>query len=232
MPVFELSESIHFPSPNLARRDGLLAIGGDLSIERLHAAYSLGIFPWGIYPWNGNGDRIHWFSPDPRLILEPDRFHVSRSLAKLMRKGEYSTTTDRAFRGVITRCASTPRRGESGTWIVPEMIAAYTRMHEAGHAHSVETWRDGELVGGLYGIAIGGAFFGESMFASESNASKIALFALAKRLHERGFRFIDCQQVTPHMKRLGAVPVARKAFLAMLAKSVTLWPRRTSSSVR
>jgi len=199
----------------LAEPNGLLAAGGDLAPARILAAYRNGIFPWF-----SAGDPILWWSPDPRMVLYPGELKISRSLAKTLRHTDYTVRLDTAFEQVIAACAITPRGGQSGTWIVPEMQAAYCRLHAAGYAHSVETWRAGKLIGGLYGIAIGGAFFGESMFSRATDASKIALAHLCKHLISRGFGIIDCQMETSHLASLGARPIARNKFIARVAELV------------
>jgi leucyl/phenylalanyl-tRNA--protein transferase len=196
-------------SPN-----GLLCAGGDLSVERLLEAYSHGIFPW-----YSEGDPILWWSPDPRMVLYPEELKVSRSLRRSLERGPYETRVDTAFGAVIEACAA-PRDGQAGTWIVPEMVEAYTRLHRRGFAHSVESWRDGELVGGLYGVALGSVFFGESMFSRAPDASKVALVRLTERLRESGFRLIDCQQATPHLASLGAREIPRKAFAEQVQDSI------------
>ncbi|MGQ9660217.1 MAG: leucyl/phenylalanyl-tRNA--protein transferase [Thermochromatium sp.] len=203
-----------FPDPSQALREpnGLLAVGGDLSPERLIHAYRRGIFPWF-----SAGDPILWWSPDPRAILIPERFHSSRSLRKSLRRGDFITTLDRDFAGVIQGC-SEPRDAKGGTWLVPEMIAAYRRLHTLGLAHSVEVWHAGELVGGLYGVAIGRAFFGESMFSRVSDASKVALARLCEHLRAWGFGVIDCQMTTRHLLSLGAFEVPRAEFLRLLER--------------
>ena len=203
-----------FPDPRLAETepDGLLAIGGDLSVKRLLRAYRSGIFPWF-----SAGEPILWWSPDPRLLLFPEKIHVSRSLRKRLRRGDYRITFDEAFSDVIAHCAASPRHGQHGTWIIDEMIDAYTELHHHGYAHSVEVWHKKKLLGGLYGVAIGSAFYGESMFSLVSNASKIALVALARKLQHDNFHFIDCQMETPHLLTLGAETVPRDAFLEMNA---------------
>jgi leucyl/phenylalanyl-tRNA--protein transferase len=195
--------------------NGLLAAGADLSPQRLISAYRQGIFPW----FNA-GDPILWWSPDPRMVLLPDQLRISRSLAKTLRHANYSVRLDTAFDQVIAACAVAPRAGQSGTWIVPAMQAAYLRLHALGYAHSVETWREGKLIGGLYGIAIGGAFFGESMFSRVTDASKIALAHLCKHLIAREFGIIDCQMETTHLKSFGARPIPRDDFLARVASRV------------
>jgi len=200
----------------LAEPNGLLAMGGDLSVERLLDAYRHGIFPWF-----NPGEPILWWSPDPRMVLVPGEVRVTRSLAKRMRNAGFEVRVDTAFAEVMRACAA-PREGESGTWISPLMVAAYTRLHQAGYAHSVETWRDGQLVGGLYGVAIGRMFYGESMFSREPDASKVTLVRLAQQLQRWGFGLIDCQMETPHLASLGACTMPRAAFIARLAELVKL----------
>jgi leucyl/phenylalanyl-tRNA---protein transferase len=189
---------------------GLVAVGGDLSVPRLLLAYRSGLFPW-------TADPVTWWSPNPRGIFELDSFHIPRSLARTLRKGGFEITFDRAFREVITACAETRR---PGGWISPEFIAAYTALHQAGHAHSVECWRAGELAGGVYGVAVGGLFAGESMFHRVTDASKVALCHLVGRLRERGFTLFDTQMVTPVTRQLGATEISRAAYLRRLAASV------------
>lgn len=215
MPIFLLNEDIIFPDPNLAEDSGLLAIGGDLSTERLLLAYKSGIFPWydEISP-------ILWWSPNPRLILIPSEIKVSRSLRSLIKKSLYIVTFDKYFEGVITRCASIRKEKMQGTWITEDMIEAYIRLHNEGYAHSVECWFDGKLVGGLYGVSLGRAFFGESMFSEMSNTSKIALVKLAERLIKWNFSLIDCQMATPHLISMGAKTISRQRFLNLLKKSL------------
>lgn len=202
-----------FPSPERALREpnGLLCAGGDLSPQRLLAAYRAGIFPWF-----SPGDPILWWSPDPRMVLFPREFRISRSLRKTLRSGRFSVRLDSDFAGVIDACAATPRPGQAGTWITDDMRAAYGRLHELGFAHSVEAWQDGALVGGLYGIALGGVFYGESMFSRVSDASKVAAAHLARFLDRNGFGMIDCQMHTPHLASLGAREIGRDAFLGRL----------------
>jgi leucyl/phenylalanyl-tRNA--protein transferase len=200
----------------LAHPNGLLAKGGDLSLPRLLDAYRHGIFPWF-----NPGEPILWWSPDPRMVLVPDEIRVGRSLARRLRNAGFETRVDTAFVEVMRGCAE-PRQGEVGTWISPVMIAAYSRLFEAGFAHSVETWHDGRLVGGLYGVAIGRMFYGESMFSRMPDASKVALVRLAQQLHAWGFGLIDCQMETPHLARMGARPIPRAAFVAQLAQLVDL----------
>lgn len=212
MPVFSLISQLVFPPPELAEPDGLLAVGGDLSSSRLLLAYSMGIFPWF-----NVGDPVLWWSPDPRCILEPEELHVSGSLAKALRRGHFTVTFDRCFSRVIAACADRRASG-TGTWITPEMVAAYCRLHEMGFAHSVECWCEGELAGGLYGVNLGRCFFGESMFFRVSNASKVAFVTLVRTLRERGCELIDCQLPNPHLASLGARGIPRKEFLARLRR--------------
>ncbi|MGE4448950.1 MAG: leucyl/phenylalanyl-tRNA--protein transferase [Azospira sp.] len=203
----------------LSEPNGLLAVGGDLAPERLLAAYRRGIFPW-----YSPGEPILWWSPNPRMVLFPAEFKVSRSLGRTLRRGGYEVRLDTAFARVIAACAQTPRRGQHGTWIVPEMQAAYRRLHELGLAHSVETWVDGELVGGLYGIALGRMFYGESMFSWRSDASKIAVAHLARYLERLGFGMVDCQMHTTHLASLGAREIPRDDFIARLDALVAAGP--------
>lgn len=215
MPVFLLGDELCFPDPALAEPDGLLAVGGDLSSERLICAYAQGIFPW-----YGTNTPILWWSPDPRPLIEPGQVHVSRSLRRACNRGDFEIAFDTDFEAVIGGCAKTPRPLGDGTWLVWDMVEAYCRLHDEGLAHSVEAWRDGRLVGGLYGVALGRAFFGESMFYREPNASKVAFVELCRVLHAWGFEFIDCQQVTPHMQALGAVSTPRSEFRMRLRSAL------------
>jgi leucyl/phenylalanyl-tRNA--protein transferase len=209
-----LGPEIAFPplTRALAKPNGLLCAGGDLSPQRLLAAYRNGIFPW-----YGEGEPLLWWSPDPRMVLIPSAFRLSRSLRKRLNKRDYTVRCDSAFRTVMAACAA-PRAGASGTWILPDMQAAYARLHELGYAHCVETWIDGQLAGGLYGVAIGRAFYGESMFSRVSDASKIALAHLARYLVHRNFAVVDCQMNTAHLASLGAHEIPRDAFVAGLAR--------------
>lgn len=203
-----------FPEAVEPEPDGLVALGGALEPEVLLEAYGKGIFPWtGAHP-------IPWYSPDPRLVLFPSAVHVSRSLAKVLRRGVFEVRRDTCFGEVMTRCARQRRPGQAGTWITPNMLQAYGRLHAAGHAHSVEVFRDGTLCGGLYGIAIGRAFFGESMFAAVPDASKVALVTLCGWLADWRFALVDCQQVTGHLMRMGGVALRRQQFLQHLAAAV------------
>ena len=209
-----------FPPVSNALRspNGLLCAGGTLSPERLVDAYSHGIFPWF-----SQGDPILWWSPDPRMVLFPEELKVSRSLGKVVRRGVYETRFDTAFPEVMKACAA-PRDGQGGTWIVPQMVRAYTRLHELGFAHSAESWHEGSLVGGLYGVALGKVFFGESMFTRAADASKVALVHLVERLKADGFRVIDCQQATAHLASLGAREIPRAEFAKMLQESIQYPP--------
>jgi leucyl/phenylalanyl-tRNA--protein transferase len=206
-----------FPPPSMAETDpdGLLAIGGDLSETRLLNAYRAGIFPWF-----SDNQPLLWWSPDPRTLLFPDRLHVSRSLRKTLRRQLFHVTFDTAFEQVIQHCARIPRAGQDGTWITTGMIDAYCKLHRHGHAHSVEVWHGDELAGGLYGVAIGAAFYGESMFSRRRDASKIALVKLIDKLAAAGFLFLDCQVVTDHLMSLGAETVDRSAFLRINSQAV------------
>ncbi len=214
MPLFLLSaDRIDFPSPGRARRDGLLAVGGDLSLPRLLRAYEMGIFPW-----YAEGDPIIWWSPDPRLVLYPNELKVSKSLRKILRQNRFHITLDTAFPDVIRECALVREEKGEETWLVAEMMDAYIDLHRAGYAHSAEAWSDGLLVGGLYGVSLGRCFFGESMFARTSNASKVAFVLLVEQLNAWGIDLIDCQVPTGHLKRLGAREIPRERFLDQLEK--------------
>lgn len=197
-----------FPAPETADEAGLVVAGGDLSPDRIMAAYRRGIFPWTASP-------ATWWSPDPRGIIELERFHVSHSLARLISRGTFTVTRNRAFAEVIRQCAA-PRPKRRGVWITPEFIEAYTELHRLGHAHSVECWHEGKLAGGIYGVAAAGLFAGESMFHRVSNASKVALWHLVKHLRERGFALFDIQMVTPATRPFGAVEVPRREYLKRL----------------
>ncbi len=223
MPVYRLNRELGFPSPHEAEPDGLLAVGGDLGSARLLLAYSMGIFPW-----YSAGQPILWWSPDPRCVLDLDDFHVSRRLRRVLNQGRYRVTFDEDFRGVIRACASVERLGQAGTWITAEMERAYVHLHEAGVAHSVESWLEEELVGGIYGIALGRGFFGESMFHRETDASKVALARLVDRLAGWDFHFIDAQVTTSHMLSLGAREVPRTVFLDSLEGALGYATRRGS----
>jgi leucyl/phenylalanyl-tRNA--protein transferase len=220
MPVYRIPKQHDFPSPELAEPNGLLGVGGDLDPQRLLAAYRQGIFPW-----YSQGQPILWWSPDPRMVLRTSSLKVQRSLVKRVRQRPYEITLDRAFADVIARCATAPREGQAGTWITEAMQRAYVRLHELGHAHSVEAWLDGALVGGLYGIAVGRCFAGESMFAAAPDASKIAFVHLVRQLERWGFPLVDCQLHTPHLERFGASEVPRAQFLDEL-RALVVQPSR------
>ena len=198
--------------------NGLLAAGADLSPERLLVAYAHGIFPWF-----GDDDPLLWWSPDPRMVLMPAEVHVSRSLRRVIRSGRYRVTLDTAFREVMAGCAE-PRDDDAGTWITAAMVEAYARLAELGFAHSIEVWSDGALVGGLYGVAIGRMFFGESMFSRRTDASKVALVTLVRQLERWGFEMIDCQMSTSHLASLGAREIPRDEFVAILRRQADLPP--------
>lgn len=208
----KLNEAISFPDPARANKEGLVAIGGDLQPDRLVAAYRQGIFPWSVDP-------ITWWSPDPRGVIELEQFHISKSLAKVLRRGAFTLTIDRSFRAVVEACAAPGPKRRSG-WISAEFIAAYARLHELGHAHSVECWLDGKLVGGIYGVTVGGLFAGESMFHRADNASKAALAHLVDHLRARGYTLFDIQMVTEATKPLGAKWISREDYLERLAVAV------------
>lgn len=218
-----LTDELDFPPLETADPDGLLALGGDLGVERLICAYENGIFPW-----YAEGYPILWWSPDPRYVLFPDRLRISASMQRIMKSGRFEVTLDSDFESVINACRSVPRPGQEGTWITDDMVSAYSHLHEQGYAHSVETWHMGKLAGGLYGVSLGGAFFGESMFARESNASKAALIQLVDHLAASGASLIDCQVQTNHLDSLGAEPVPRSRFLELLKDALTMETRRGS----
>lgn len=225
IPWIETGDAFPPVSTALHEPNGLLAAGANLSPQRLVNAYRRGIFPWF-----SRGDPILWWSPDPRMVLFPAELKISRSFGKTLKNAVYTVKLDTAFAQVIAACATTPRHGQSGTWIIPEMQLAYLRLHELGFAHSVETWHDEKLVGGLYGIAIGSAFFGESMFSHCTDASKIALAHLCAHLTAHKFGIIDCQMETTHLASMGAAPIPRDNFLARVNALVDLgdppgrWP--------
>jgi leucyl/phenylalanyl-tRNA--protein transferase len=207
LPVFALEKKLYFPPANLAEHDGLLAIGGDLSPERLLLAYKQGIFPWY------EGEYILWWSPDPRFVLFPGELKISKSMRALLKKNAFDFTINNAFDKVIHHCKNIKRLGQRGTWITDEVEAAYIRMHELGHAVSAEAWKDGTLVGGAYGLKIGKIFFGESMFRKINNASKYAFIQLVQDLKQNGVELIDCQVYTEHLESLGAKMISRKEFI-------------------
>jgi leucyl/phenylalanyl-tRNA---protein transferase len=215
VPIYKLTDENIFPHPSLAEPDGLLAIGGDLSPERLLLAYTNGIFPW-----YDKDEPLLWWTPDPRCVLFPPKFLPSKSLRSLINKKLFEIKFDTAFKKVIEFCANVNRKGQNGTWITPEMIEAYTHLHELGFAHSVESFYQGQLVGGLYGVAIGKAFFGESMFYAVSNASKVAFFYLIEKLRQWKFEIIDIQITSEHLINMGAEEISRDEFLSILNESV------------
>ncbi len=215
MTVFRLGNELIFPHPELADSNGLLAIGGDLSPRRILLAYCLGIFPW-----YERGSPILWWSPDPRLVLFPADIKIYRSLRRVIKKKIFSVSMDKDFSKVIRKCAEVRLSKGIDTWLTPEMIEAYERLHKIGYAHSVEVWQENEIVGGLYGVSIGKAFFGESMFSEVSDSSKIALVFLCRALLSWGYHFIDCQVTTEHLKRMGAKEIPRKEFLRLLNSAV------------
>jgi leucyl/phenylalanyl-tRNA--protein transferase len=221
VPLYRLPREVAFPDPRDAEPDGLLAVGGDLSPERLVAAYAAGIFPW-----YGPGSPILWWSPDPRLVLLPERLHVPRSLARTLRRGRYRVTADTAFSEVIRACAATGRPGQDGTWITADMVAAYERLHALGLAHSFEAWEGEALAGGLYGVSLGAAFFGESMFSRRPDASKAAFVRSVEHLREAGVGLVDCQVRTDHLVRFGAEELPREAFLGRLEAALAAPTRR------
>lgn len=212
MPLFALRRELYFPPVHLAEPDGLLAVGGDLTQERLLLAYRSGIFPWY------EGDHILWWSPDPRFVLFPDQLKVSKSMQQLLKKEAFTFTINKDFESVINNCKTVSRREQVGTWITPEVKQAYIQLHKAGYAHSAEAWLDGELVGGLYGIRLGNVFCGESMFSKVSNASKYAFISYVQVLKQEGVQLIDCQVYTPHLESLGAVMIDRIDFMDLLKK--------------
>ncbi len=211
MAIYRLGREVAFPDPALAEPGGLLAVGGDLSPERLLTAYAEGIFPWF-----DDRSPILWWSPDPRLVLDPGDLHVSRSLERTLRRGTFRVTADTAFERVIRRCAERERPGQAGTWITAGMVDAYCRLHRLGLAHSFEAWEGDALGGGLYGVSLGSAFFGESMFADRRDASKAAFVRAVEWLASRGVSLVDCQVRTEHLVSLGAHELPRSAFLERL----------------
>ncbi len=217
MPVELSRRELYFPNPDEADESGLLAIGGDLSVERLKLAYSTGVFPW-----YEEGMPVLWWSPDPRMVLFPSKMIVSHSLKQTLRKNPFQITFDTCFERVIENCSKTPRRDQDGTWITREMQQAYVKLHKNGWAHSVEAWLDGQLVGGLYGVSLGKLFFGESMFHLVTNASKVALYCLAQKLLENEFLLIDAQVYTNHLESLGGELISRFDYLNILKKGIAL----------
>lgn len=210
--IYELDpDYLGFPNPEEAEPDGLVAIGGDLSPQRLVNAYCQGLFPW-----YSEGEPIMWWSLDPRMVLFPDEFRCSKTLRRLVRSGRFEVRIDTCFKEVMCHCAQVEREGQDGTWITPEMIEAYVELHQLGLAHSFETFREGRLVGGLYGVSVGQIFCGESMFHIETDASKVAMVRLVEFCKQHNFRLIDAQQETAHLASLGARPIKRSDYLAIL----------------
>jgi leucyl/phenylalanyl-tRNA--protein transferase len=214
--VYRLPSEVRFPDPREAEEDGLIAVGGDLSVPRLLTAYASGIFPWFT-----RGRTPYWFSPDPRLVLRPEALHVPRSLARTLRRGAFRFTADQAFGQVIQACAAVRREGQPGTWISRPIVEGYNALHQAGFAHSFEAWEGEALVGGLYGVSLGAAFFGESMFALRPDASKGAFVRAVALLASRGFRLVDCQVTTDHLVRFGAEEWPRERYLSALPDLLT-----------
>lgn len=210
-----LDHTFTFPKTNTATEEGIVALGGDLHPERLLNAYKNGIFPWF-----DEESVIMWWSPDPRCVLDVDQLKVSKSMRQIMRKGEFKVTVDLHFSKVMAACQNVARPDQEGTWITNGMIDAYTELHEQGYAHSVEVWNEDKLVGGLYGLSLGNMFFGESMFSTQSNASKVAFITLVQKLKLKGFKYIDCQVENSHLTSLGAIEVSREFFETELQKSL------------
>ncbi len=214
-PYFDESENFQFPSVERASPEGIIGTEGNLSPGMLLSAYRQGIFPW-----YSEGEPIMWWSPDPRMVLFPEKIHISKSMKRILKSGRFSFSMDNNFREVINVCGSISRKHETGTWIIKEMVNAYTRLHELGWGHSLEVWEDNELVGGLYGLSIGSVFFGESMFSQKANASKAAFITLSQVLGRIGFSMIDCQLYTPHLESLGAEKIDRRLYLKLLKNGI------------
>ena len=210
--MYGLTDALLFPSPEQASAEGIVAVGGDLQPERVMLAYRKGIFPWF-----ESDDFLLWWSPDPRMVLFPDRLKVSKSMRTVLRKKQFEVTFNKAFDQVVEACAKVKRFGQNGTWITPGLMEVYSTLHTQGHAHSVEVWEEGSLVGGLYGIDLGTVFCGESMFSKSSNASKVALIFLVKELKKNKYELIDCQVPTQHLASMGAEPISRTEFLTFLS---------------
>lgn len=210
--MYRLTDALLFPSPEQASAEGIVAVGGDLQPERVMLAYRKGIFPWF-----ESDDFLLWWSPDPRMVLFPDRLKVSKSMRTVIRKKQFEVTFNKAFDQVVEACAKVKRFGQNGTWITPGLMEVYSTLHTQGHAHSVEVWEEGSLVGGLYGIDLGTVFCGESMFSKSSNASKVALIYLVKELKKNKYELIDCQVPTQHLASMGAEPISRTEFLTFLS---------------
>ena len=210
--MYRLTDALLFPSPEQASAEGIVAVGGDLQPERVILAYRKGIFPWF-----ESDDFLLWWSPDPRMVLFPDRLKISKSMRTVLRKKQFEVTFNKAFDQVVEACAKVKRFGQNGTWITPGLMEVYSTLHIQGHAHSVEVWEEGSLVGGLYGIDLGTVFCGESMFSKSSNASKVALISLVKELKKNNYELIDCQVPTQHLASMGAEPISRTEFLTFLS---------------
>ena len=214
-PYLDENQRFSFPLPEKSKHNSIVAWGGNLSPGMLLSAYEQGLFPW-----YGEGEPVVWHSPDPRFVIFPEKLHVSASMKKILKRGDFAVTLNNDFSGVISACAGINRRSQSGTWITGDIIAAYTELHRLGWACSAEAYFEGQLTGGCYGIRLGNAFFGESMFSRKSNASKAAFLTLAQMLFKTGTRFIDCQQHTRHLESLGGQDISRKDFLALLRKTL------------
>ena len=210
--MYRLTDALLFPSPEQASAEGIVAVGGDLQPERVMLAYQKGIFPWF-----ESDDFLLWWSPDPRMVLFPDRLKISKSMRTVLRKKQFEVTFNKAFDKVVEACAKVKRFGQNGTWITPGLMEVFSTLHSQGHAHSVEVWDEGSLVGGLYGIDLGTVFCGESMFSKSSNASKVALISLVKELKKNNYELIDCQVPTQHLASMGAEPISRTEFLTFLS---------------
>ena len=210
--MYRLTDALLFPSPEQASAEGIVAVGGDLHPERVMLAYRKGIFPWF-----ESDDFLLWWSPDPRMVLFPDKLRISKSMRTVLRKKQFEVTFNKAFDQVVESCAKVKRFGQNGTWITPGLMEVYTTLHIQGHAHSVEVWEEGSLVGGLYGIDLGTVFCGESMFSKSTNASKVALIFLVKELKKNKYELIDCQVPTQHLASMGAEPISRTEFLTFLS---------------
>ena len=210
--MYRLTDALLFPSPEQASDEGIVAVGGDLKPERVMLAYRKGIFPWF-----ESDDFLLWWSPDPRMVLFPDQVKISKSMRIVLRKKQFEVTFNKAFDDVVEACAKVKRFGQNGTWITPGLMEVYSTLHIQGHAHSVEVWEEGVLVGGLYGIDLGTVFCGESMFSKSNNASKVALISLAKELKKNNYKLIDCQVPTQHLASMGAESIPRSEFLTYLS---------------
>ena len=210
--MYRLTDALLFPSPEQASAEGIVAVGGDLQPERVMLAYQKGIFPWF-----ESDDFLLWWSPDPRMVLFPDRLKISKSMRTVLRKKQFEVTFNKAFDKVVEACAKVKRFGQNGTWITTGLMEVFSTLHSQGHAHSVEVWDEGSLVGGLYGIDLGTVFCGESMFSKSSNASKVALISLVKELKKNNYELIDCQVPTQHLASMGAEPISRTEFLTFLS---------------